>query len=142
MGAFSNNPAADVADIGVNRQPSFFYSQRSFRGSQNNLEINAILNPFPLPAYCSNTSHGQLALSFLEAWHHYNFHICTSSYTATDPLVLPVMAVPPSCTVLVIGGGPAGSYAAAALAREGIETVVLEADKFPRLVMKPAFKES
>ena len=44
------------------------------------------------------------------------------------------MAVPQSCTVLVIGGGPAGSYAAAALTREGIETVLLEADKFPRLV--------
>ncbi|KAF7539711.1 hypothetical protein G7054_g1935 [Neopestalotiopsis clavispora] len=42
------------------------------------------------------------------------------------------MAVPQSCTALVIGGGPAGSYAAAVLAREGINTVVLEADKFPR----------
>ncbi|UNI18514.1 Tryptophan halogenase [Purpureocillium takamizusanense] len=40
--------------------------------------------------------------------------------------------VPQKCTVLVIGGGPAGSYAAAALAREGIDTVLLEADKFPR----------
>lgn len=42
------------------------------------------------------------------------------------------MSVPDNCTVLVIGGGPAGSYAAAVLAREGIDTVVLEADKFPR----------
>jgi flavin-dependent dehydrogenase len=42
-------------------------------------------------------------------------------------------SVPQSCTVLVIGGGPAGSYAAAALAREGIDAVVMEADKFPRL---------
>jgi 2-polyprenyl-6-methoxyphenol hydroxylase-like FAD-dependent oxidoreductase len=42
---------------------------------------------------------------------------------------------PPSqCTVLVIGGGPAGSYCASALAREGIETVLLEAEKFPRSV--------
>ncbi|KAK6216011.1 hypothetical protein LQW54_003986 [Pestalotiopsis sp. IQ-011] len=31
-----------------------------------------------------------------------------------------------------MGGGPAGSYAASVLAREGIDTVVLEADKFPR----------
>ncbi|KAK2616396.1 hypothetical protein QQS21_000637 [Conoideocrella luteorostrata] len=40
--------------------------------------------------------------------------------------------VPQKCTVLVVGGGPAGSYASAALAREGIDVVVLEAEKFPR----------
>ncbi|KAF7562620.1 hypothetical protein G7046_g1523 [Stylonectria norvegica] len=40
--------------------------------------------------------------------------------------------IPKKTTVLVIGGGPGGSYAAAALAREGIDTVVLEGDKFPR----------
>lgn len=42
------------------------------------------------------------------------------------------MSVPYSCTVLVIGGGPAGSYAASVLGREGIDSVVLEAEKFPR----------
>ncbi|KAI1776978.1 FAD/NAD(P)-binding domain-containing protein [Hypoxylon cercidicola] len=42
------------------------------------------------------------------------------------------MSVPPNCTVLVVGGGPAGSYSAAALALEGIDVVVLEAEKFPR----------
>jgi flavin-dependent dehydrogenase len=42
------------------------------------------------------------------------------------------MSIPTETTVLVVGGGPAGSYAAAALAREGIDTVLLEADVFPR----------
>ncbi|KAI0104012.1 hypothetical protein GGR51DRAFT_239765 [Nemania sp. FL0031] len=42
------------------------------------------------------------------------------------------MNIPDTCTVLVVGGGPAGSYAATALAREGIDVVLLEADKFPR----------
>ena len=42
------------------------------------------------------------------------------------------MSIPTECTALVIGGGPGGSYAASALAREGISTVVLEADLFPR----------
>ncbi|EQL02680.1 Tryptophan halogenase [Ophiocordyceps sinensis CO18] len=36
------------------------------------------------------------------------------------------------CTVLVVGGGPAGSFAAAALARDDIDVVLLEADSFPR----------
>ena len=40
--------------------------------------------------------------------------------------------IPEQTSVLVIGGGPAGSYAACALAREGVEVTVLEADVFPR----------
>ncbi len=40
--------------------------------------------------------------------------------------------VPKSTTVLIAGGGPGGSYAASVLAREGVDVVVLEADKFPR----------
>ena len=44
------------------------------------------------------------------------------------------MPIPEQCTVLVVGGGPGGSYAAAALAREGIDTVLLEADVHPRYV--------
>ncbi|KAG9231661.1 hypothetical protein BJ875DRAFT_429306 [Amylocarpus encephaloides] len=39
---------------------------------------------------------------------------------------------PTRCTVLVVGGGPAGSYCASALSREGIDTVLLEAENFPR----------
>lgn len=46
------------------------------------------------------------------------------------------MAVPQSSTVLVIGAGPAGAYAACCLAREGIDTVLLEAVKFPRSVSR------
>jgi flavin-dependent dehydrogenase len=42
------------------------------------------------------------------------------------------MSIPEECTVLVVGGGPGGSYAASVLAREGISTVLLEADVFPR----------
>lgn len=42
------------------------------------------------------------------------------------------MSIPKACTVLVVGGGPAGSYTASVLAREGVDVVVLEADYFPR----------
>ncbi|OBZ66952.1 Tryptophan 2-halogenase [Grifola frondosa] len=41
-------------------------------------------------------------------------------------------SIPTCVQILVIGGGPSGSYAASALAREGFSVVLLEADKFPR----------
>ena len=37
--------------------------------------------------------------------------------------------------ILVVGGGPSGSYVAACLAREGFHIVILEAAAFPRLVL-------
>ncbi|KAJ7447907.1 hypothetical protein B0H11DRAFT_2056992 [Mycena galericulata] len=40
--------------------------------------------------------------------------------------------VPDKTTVLVIGGGPAGSYSASVLARHGIDVTILEGAKFPR----------
>ncbi|KAK2836992.1 hypothetical protein FQN49_006518, partial [Arthroderma sp. PD_2] len=42
------------------------------------------------------------------------------------------MSIPETCTALVVGGGPAGSYAASTLVREGVDVVLLEADVFPR----------
>ena len=52
------------------------------------------------------------------------------------------MSIPVKCTVLVVGGGPGGSYVASVLAREGVDTVLLEADVFPRSIeiqLKAAF---
>ncbi|KAJ6536372.1 putative halogenase [Mycena capillaripes] len=45
---------------------------------------------------------------------------------------MPVLAIPTSTDILVIGGGPAGAYAASALAREGFSVTLLEKDHFPR----------
>ncbi|KAK6991927.1 putative halogenase [Favolaschia claudopus] len=43
-----------------------------------------------------------------------------------------ISLLPPSTQILVIGGGPAGSYAATALARECFQVHLLEKDVFPR----------
>ncbi|KAI4591850.1 hypothetical protein KJ359_012169 [Pestalotiopsis sp. 9143b] len=43
-----------------------------------------------------------------------------------------VTPIPEKCKVLVIGGGPGGSYAATVLARENIDTVIFEAEHHPR----------
>ncbi|MDF1584147.1 MAG: NAD(P)/FAD-dependent oxidoreductase [Methyloprofundus sp.] len=40
--------------------------------------------------------------------------------------------IPKKCTVLVIGGGPAGSSAATHLAKSGVDVVLLERAEFPR----------
>ncbi|KAF7352022.1 hypothetical protein MVEN_01164500 [Mycena venus] len=45
---------------------------------------------------------------------------------------MPGQDIPTSTDILVIGGGPSGSFAAAALAREGFEVTILEKDYFPR----------
>lgn len=44
------------------------------------------------------------------------------------------MSVPNHTSVLVVAEGPAGSYAASVLAREGVDVVILDAEKFPRFV--------
>ncbi|KAF8205941.1 putative halogenase [Mycena galopus ATCC 62051] len=49
---------------------------------------------------------------------------------------------PSSTDVLIIGGGPAGSYAASALAREGINVTLLEKDLFPRYHIGETFLAS
>jgi flavin-dependent dehydrogenase len=45
------------------------------------------------------------------------------------------MSVPKRCDVVVIGGGPAGSVAATALAQRGYDVVLLEKAKHPRYVV-------
>ena len=69
---------------------------------------------------------------------HRTFILRLSIYFPANTLTLSIqnyqtnMSIPQESTVLVIGGGPAGSYAACALAREGVSTVLLESDVFPR----------
>jgi NADPH-dependent 2,4-dienoyl-CoA reductase/sulfur reductase-like enzyme len=46
-----------------------------------------------------------------------------------------LVQLPKKAQILVLGGGPAGSYAASMLALEGFDVVLLEAAKFPRQVL-------
>lgn len=73
----------------------------------------------------SSKQHGNSELCTLLA----SARVLTSQLTCSSTQTA---AVPGTCAVLVIGGGPGGSYAASILAREGIDVVVLEADTFPR----------
>lgn len=45
---------------------------------------------------------------------------------------MPASSLPAKCRVAIIGGGPAGSSTATLLAREGVDVVLLEKEKFPR----------
>ncbi|KAF7324077.1 hypothetical protein MKEN_00630100 [Mycena kentingensis (nom. inval.)] len=51
---------------------------------------------------------------------------------SSSRMIAPVLPIPTHSDILVIGGGPAGSYAATALAREGYDVTLLEKDHFPR----------
>ncbi len=42
------------------------------------------------------------------------------------------MSVPASCDAVVVGGGPAGSVAAASLSRAGYDVVLLDRQRRPR----------
>jgi 2-polyprenyl-6-methoxyphenol hydroxylase-like FAD-dependent oxidoreductase len=46
-----------------------------------------------------------------------------------------MVQLPKKAQILVLGGGPAGSYTASMLALEGFDVVLLEAAKFPRQVL-------
>ena len=88
--------------------PSNISPQSFFKPSTLKFETNTELKEMPVPTV---TSHTQVKSNHMSA---------------------NLEKIPEKCTVLVVGGGPGGSYAACALAREGVDVVLLEAEVFPR----------
>jgi NADPH-dependent 2,4-dienoyl-CoA reductase/sulfur reductase-like enzyme len=62
-----------------------------------------------------------------------NTHFAFLSHRSIEYTTI-TMYVPSQTSVLIVGAGPAGSYAACVLAREGVDVVLVDADKFPRYV--------
>lgn len=58
---------------------------------------------------------------------------CMRHLSSTSWSTFSITPQPARTQVLVVGGGPGGSYAAAVMAREGLQVVILESQKFPRL---------
>jgi 2-polyprenyl-6-methoxyphenol hydroxylase-like FAD-dependent oxidoreductase len=62
--------------------------------------------------------------------------------TVTQYCPISLLPQPQSAQILILGGGPAGSYAATILALEGFDVVLLEAAKFPRWVLTMSLPDS
>ena len=56
----------------------------------------------------------------------------SSAAVKAAPAAMAEPLLPPSCDVLVVGAGPAGSACAQLLARAGLHTVLIDAQPFPR----------